>query len=165
MTTYTALPLSSKRPNLRTSLLGRLFDRTITGQHLNLQIHQHYGERLHVLWKTNSKDSERCFERHFEWTCDLDWLRKDFSAHPIPGTCTCIVDNPKVLLQCIVCDRPVSMPTRIQLCGWVLRAHQEMDPACKCRCPVTSSEVSESPQRVHRTFRPKRRITHLSQLI
>src|SRR5215510_15439989 len=88
-----------QRLNLQASIVTKLLSRSITARHINLQVHQHYAERLHLLW--SAKSSERCIERHLPWTCDMDWLRQDFSTNPIPGTCTCIIDDCYNCKSCI----------------------------------------------------------------
>jgi len=46
------------------SIVQKLTSRSLTGRGLDVQIPQHHGYRLHMLWGKNCKPLESCFERY-----------------------------------------------------------------------------------------------------
>jgi hypothetical protein len=66
MGTPHSLPIrrvSTQRP----SIVDRLAARSVTGQSLQIHVHQHFGYRLHLEWNggSNSRETYRFMKRHF----------------------------------------------------------------------------------------------------
>jgi hypothetical protein len=52
--------------NNSSSIVSRLHSRSLTGRNMQIQIHQHCGYRLHMVWKTknqNNISSEKCLQK------------------------------------------------------------------------------------------------------
>jgi hypothetical protein len=60
--------------NNSSSIVSRLQSRTLTGRNLQIQIHQHFGYRLQMVWKTKNKkqSSERCLQRMITMTNEMN---------------------------------------------------------------------------------------------
>jgi hypothetical protein len=72
-----------------TSVIGRLQARSLTGQSLQFQVHQHFGYRLHVTWPAKSRHATGFWiERRFATYAALS----DFcdGLETIDGLCTCL---------------------------------------------------------------------------
>ena len=47
------------------SVVDKLLHRAIYGRNLNVQVHQHFGFRLHFCWNTLHEHKRRCIERQY----------------------------------------------------------------------------------------------------
>ena len=79
------------------AIVTRLEARALTGENLNVAIHQHQAYDVHVTWTVKFKNPDeppvdRCFERCFDAPEEYDAFREEVRQHPIQGTCSC-VDN------------------------------------------------------------------------
>jgi hypothetical protein len=74
------------------SIIARLTSRSLCGQSLHIHVHQHFGFRLHLLWKcaNNHATSEKCIERRF-FTCnDIDTFCFQLRKGTLEGLCNCV---------------------------------------------------------------------------
>ena len=82
------------RPDLRPaglSVVQRLATRSVTGRGPNINVHQHFGWRLHLEW-TNGEE-RRCFERFFETFESIDEFCLDLAKGGAEGLCDCVHDK------------------------------------------------------------------------
>jgi len=129
----------------RTSIIGSLTSRTLTGQSLNISIHQHIGYKLHLLWQnTTSPHDLRCIESKFCMYDSLQDLCNELKNGALEGLCNCVSDyfleeiNDKVkrcdMGPCRRSQKNISPPPR----HWV-RTLQDIDTKNRwwspCRCP------------------------------
>jgi hypothetical protein len=98
-------------PNVSgTNIVCKLITRTIRGQHMVIEIHQHYGNKLHLTWNATSypqhaertnyrrqrslttiaETSQICIERRFLFEHSMRDLRKQLTSSPIRGVCACL---------------------------------------------------------------------------
>jgi hypothetical protein len=136
------------------NILCRVLSRSLTGRRLGLQVHNHLGHRLHVLWiartgKGSSGSLVQCFQRRYMFSSDMENVRKQMATRPMEGVCTCMWDNlPWNLLiqrRVIHCARMPPMETGVgDACpaSWT-RELVEMDEVSKCSCPITSSALMD----------------------
>jgi hypothetical protein len=61
------------------SIISRLNATSLTGRNLQIQVHQHLGYRLHMVWEANCKkypssssSSERCLQRMIAMTNEMN---------------------------------------------------------------------------------------------
>jgi hypothetical protein len=86
MAVNASLARKRARPNVAgTNIVCKITERTVRGQHINIQIHQHYGERLHLTWDATSyqKHVERIYKpKSFNHNCrkkqNLHWTKVPF---------------------------------------------------------------------------------------
>jgi len=131
-------------------VLRKLFNRSIDGRHIIMQIHQHFGYCIHMVWKDSIHHKEMCFERNLSWCHDLKYMRPHITTHPIRGTCNCMIDaceSPPPGFVGISCDRRWNTLSPLHLKykdddrpPWVLRMFQDLNVVNRCECLVTSSE-------------------------
>jgi hypothetical protein len=74
------------------SIVSRLHSRSITGRNLHIQVHQHFGRRLHLLWEYGSTGrQEVCAGRIFEMTDELYAFCKQIKEGGIERLCDCVL--------------------------------------------------------------------------
>jgi hypothetical protein len=73
------------------SIITRLTSRSLCGQSLHIHVHQHFGNRLHLLWKcaNNRATSEKCIERRFFTSNDTDKFCFELVKGTLEGLCSC----------------------------------------------------------------------------
>jgi len=155
--------------NLRpvgSSIVQRLSTRSIAGRELGVNVHQHYGWRLHLEWQTENGRSH-CFERFFTFFEDVDLVCRELMRGGATGLSDCVSND--LLDFTWVCDCGEArcrssfirfLKGKVNVCsiGPIAQSHsdlihrqevprswlrqcQEMDPdRYKCLCSVTSSE-------------------------
>jgi hypothetical protein len=80
------------RSNPGASIVGRLHSRSLTGRNLHIQVHQHFGRRLHLVWEYGSTGrQEVCAERIFAMTDELYDFCKQIKESGIEGLCDCVL--------------------------------------------------------------------------
>jgi len=84
--------LSHKITSDRTSVIKRLASRSLTGQGLQMRIHQHIWFKLHVVWHASSKGKEslRCIERVFSMYSDVKDFCDELMGRAFEGLCDCV---------------------------------------------------------------------------
>jgi hypothetical protein len=76
------------------SIVDRLTARSVTGQGLQILVHQHYGYRLHLEWKgSNSRVSSGFMERRFLMSSDAETFCKELCSCGLEGLCTCVYEG------------------------------------------------------------------------
>jgi len=78
-------------------LMQKLFERSISGTQINIKIHQHFGNKLHMLWQDSENHTTLCFERCLPAPNETMWLRYDLTKRQIPGTCDCAINHNNLL--------------------------------------------------------------------
>ena len=76
------------------SIVSRLFSRSVTGQNLHIQIHQHFAKSLHLIWKTHATHpnipSESCIERYFLLYEEVETFCRELKFGALEGLCNCV---------------------------------------------------------------------------
>ena len=68
--------------------------RSVTGQGLQILVHQHYGYRVHLEWRgSSSRVSLRCMERRFLMACEAETFCTELCSYGLEGLCTCVYDG------------------------------------------------------------------------
>jgi len=136
--------VSSNNP----SIVSRLFSRSITGRNLDIKIHQHFGKRIHLVWKTLDKSHsnttyrnppERCMERYFILYKELENFCRELNYGALEGLCDCVFPGLYRFM-----DRKVNICFR-----WPTLQIEKDNPRCwikccqelnlsPCKCPVSS---------------------------
>jgi hypothetical protein len=73
------------------SIVARLVSRSITGRRLDLQVHQHNGYGLHLVWE--HKKSEICFERCFNNYSEIEGFCEELVNGMLEGICGCVSED------------------------------------------------------------------------
>jgi len=129
------------------SIVSRLFSRSVTGQNLNIQIHQHFAKSIHLIWKTHDKDpnnpSERCMERFFLLYEELENFCGELKYGALEGLCDCVFPGLYRLLgtKVTICFRRPVLQTERDFPRCWLKCYQEFSQHSPCECPVSSSEL------------------------
>jgi hypothetical protein len=90
------------------SIVERLVSWSLTGRGLDITVHQHYGFRLHLLWKCNGKSCKRlesCFERHFFNYTDLKTFCSELTTGGLEGLCDCVSEDVCKFVKVKACNR------------------------------------------------------------
>jgi hypothetical protein len=75
----------------RLSIVDRLTARSVTGQGVQILVHQHYGYRLHLAWKgSRSRVSSRFVERRFLTAYDPETFCTELCRYGLEGLCVCV---------------------------------------------------------------------------
>jgi hypothetical protein len=86
--------------NNSSSIVSRLHSRTLTGRNLQIQIHQHFGYRLHMVWKTKNQkqSSERYLQRMITMTNEMDKFLQELISGGSENLCNCVGEKfPEIL--------------------------------------------------------------------
>ena len=107
--------VSAKISSNNPSIVSRLFFRSVTGRNLNIQIHQHFGKNIHLVWKTldnttHRNPSERCMERFFILYEEHENFCRELKYGALEGRCDCVFPGLYRLL-----DTKVSICFRLPL--------------------------------------------------
>ena len=134
------------------SIVTRLEARALTGDNLNVEIHQHHAHNVHVTWTIKFKNPDeplvgRYFERWFNTPEECDAFREEVSQHPIQGKCSCVDCGVKPTLSKLIGREklqqcwlfPVLTAGDFDQPGWKQKMMED-EGIIKCRCPVSSSE-------------------------
>jgi hypothetical protein len=71
----------------------------VTGRKLGVAIHQHYGDRLHLVWRVTGWEQEAAIEQLFLWSSDIEDLCREL-VHTLPeGLCTCVFICPPINME------------------------------------------------------------------
>jgi hypothetical protein len=78
----------------RPSIVDRLAARSVTGQSLDIRVHQHIGYRVHFEWKSGNgnKDNFRAMERRFFMYSDAKTFCIELYKFELEGLCSCMYD-------------------------------------------------------------------------
>jgi len=137
------------------SIVTRLEARALTGNNLQLAIHQHHGYKFHMTWTVNFKYSgerDRCLERWSDTPEECDAFREEVRQHPIQGTFGCVANVWKPTLRKLLrrkklqrCNLFPTLTARdFDQSGWKQK-EMEFEGIITCRCPVSSSERVFNP--------------------
>ena len=67
--------------------------RSVTGQGLQILVHQHYGYRVHLEWRgSSSRVSLRCMERRFLMACEAERFCTELCSYGL-GLCSCVYEG------------------------------------------------------------------------
>jgi len=129
------------------SIVSRLISRSITEQSLKINVHQHFGLKLHLVWRTHRYDDspERCKERCFLIYEELETFCKELKYGARVGLCDCVFIGVHWFLKGkvdICLKRPI-LQSELEIPRFWLKCYQECLSKSLCRCPVTSSHWLE----------------------
>jgi hypothetical protein len=134
---------SHHRVSNLSSIVEGLVSRSLTVRGLDIEVHQHYGFRLHLLWKCNEKNCTRleyCFERHFFNYTDLQTFCSELTTGGL-GLCDCKSEDVCKFVKAKACYRDPK--THSQKYLNVSRAIREKEEYKGFRCPCPVSSASE----------------------
>jgi len=137
------------------SIVSRLISRSITGQSLNLKVHEHYGLRLHLVWRTHKHDdsSERCMERYFFLYEELETFCRGLKFGAMEGLCDCVFMGLYRFLEgkADICFKRPILHSEINIPRSLLKCYQEDLSLSPCNCPVSSSHWLECDKKCSST--------------
>jgi hypothetical protein len=127
--------LSAHRP----SIVDRLAARLVTGQSLDIRVHQYVGYRVYFEWDKGSKAMERRFYMH----SDSETFYTELCKFGLEGLCTCVYGDyhsyiPENTPRCL---RGHFYPSQkyLLLPKWWLKSMEESSGADLCGCNIFSS--------------------------
>jgi hypothetical protein len=95
---------NSNRKILRnnSSIISRLHARSRTGRNLQIQVHQHLGHRLHMVWQSNyskyPSSFEKCLQRMITMTNEMEKFCQELIIGGSEHVCNCLRESfPKIL--------------------------------------------------------------------
>jgi hypothetical protein len=131
--------ISTHRP----SIVDRLAARSVTGQSLNIHVHQHVGYRVHFEWDRGTKAMERRFHMH----SDAETFCEELCKFGLEGLCTCVYETyhsftPENTPRCL---HGPFYPSQKYLLEpkWWLKFMEESSVADLCGCKISSSKTIE----------------------
>jgi len=80
----------------RLFIVDRLAARSVTGQGLQILVHQHYGYRLHLEWggsSSGSMVSSRFMESRFLMSGEAETFCTELCSYGLEGLCTCVYEE------------------------------------------------------------------------
>jgi hypothetical protein len=153
--------IPSKSPSVSIStgdynIVTRLVSRSLTGRGLQIQVHQHYGFRLHLVWGSDAR--ERCLERkcvtYEKLQAFCDRLLRSGLEEVCTCTCTCVGAALSDRYKVIPFRRVhVPNPADDDLDVWSTKLWEELLKQPKCCCKVSSTAPVVNPR--HRIARNK----------
>jgi hypothetical protein len=77
------------------SIVDRLAARSVTGQSLQIHVHQHFVYRLHLVWNggSNSMETYRFMEWRFLMNCEIQTFCLELCKFGLEGLCACVYGN------------------------------------------------------------------------
>jgi hypothetical protein len=115
---------SSRRMSSAGSVVQRLALREVSGQSLNLSVHQHFGFRLHCEW--TGAFGNRSFERRFRtYEAVLEFCTR-INTRTLEVVCTCIT------LQDTFFDGFQLMHDKVSICRALLPPLRRRDESWSC---------------------------------
>jgi len=133
----------------RLSIEDRLTARSVTGQGLQILIHQHYGYRLHLDWRgsSSSRVPSRFMERRFLMSGAAETFCTELCCYGLEGLCTCVYEGCYMFthVRAPRCLRKPLMQSQEYLLQpkWWLKAMQDTSDGTHCGCRISSSYMLE----------------------
>jgi hypothetical protein len=115
----------------RPSIVDRLAARSVTGQSLDILVHQHFGYRVHLEWNggNSSRESYRFMERRFLMDSDTQTFCVELCKFGLEGLCTCIYGDyhKNIPAKTPRCQRGPFYPTQkyLQKPRWWVKSLEE----------------------------------------
>jgi hypothetical protein len=137
--------ISAQRP----FIVDRLASRSVTGQSLDIRIHQHTGYRVHFEWNggNDNKDKYRAMERRFFMYSDAQTFCIELCKLGFEGLYSCIYGDYHSYVPAKVprCRLGPFYPSRkyFKLPKWWLKSPEETDDSL-CDCNVFSTSSTET---------------------
>lgn len=125
------------------SIVKRRDSRSLTGNHLQINNHQHHGYNIHVTRRLDAiSTAVRCFERWFNSDEEWDAFCKVLRHNPFEGIYD-FMDVRKLTLHLIhklhPCHTYPIHPAKHLDEPWWKQKELECNGRNKCRCPISSS--------------------------
>jgi hypothetical protein len=130
------------------SIVERLASRSVTGRGLGIEVHQHCGFRLHILWVyrrdvTHYKPIESCFERNFFTYAELQTFCSELASGRFEGLCDCVSEDVYKFYdewKVGYCARDPKTASQKYLNASLATIREQQEYEGKhCRCPVSST--------------------------
>jgi hypothetical protein len=133
------------------SVIIRLTSRSLRGQSLRIQVHQHFSFRLHLIWQCrrewNKKQKllirqEMCIERKFLTDDDIENFCYDLERNTLEGLSSCVCELgliPFLEEKTHRCYKRPSFPSQldeITTPKWKINLIQEHENKLRCTCRV-----------------------------
>ena len=129
------------------SIVSRLISLSIIGQSLNVKVYQHYGVRLHVVWRTHKygDSSERCMERYFFLYEELETFCRGLKSGALEGLYDCVFLGIYRFREgkVDICFKRPILQSEINIQSCLLKCYQEDLNLSPCKCPVSYSNWLE----------------------
>ena len=130
-----------------TSIVWRLASRCVTGNGLRIQIHQHIGFRLHIVWNVTDFKATRCLERVFTNYGELLDFCIQLKIGAFEGLCDCVCTHFIEWMEDKIKPCLLEYSTQSQIRqSYVLRFWESTEEEenrrrnfFQCMCPVSSS--------------------------
>ena len=97
-----------------TSIVTRLVCWSLTGQGLNIQVYQHFGYTLHLVWWGNRNDitSERCMEIFLLMGDEIEKFCIELKTDALEGLCTSFSDE--IYIEKVeICSRMIPLLSHV----------------------------------------------------
>jgi hypothetical protein len=131
------------------SIIHRLQARSITGLNIYFQVHQHYGYRLRVNWKTNSRQAKKDLygiERKFPSYCSMEYFCQGLQTLDGVSTCLSILWSDTFILEkSSPCFCLLGLPNQIGEFTTPHANRRQFQELCKfdtCYCGVTPASYA-----------------------
>jgi hypothetical protein len=125
------------------SIITRLVSRSQTEPGLQIQVHQHFGYRLHLLWRGTKHEgsSEMCMEKIFLVSGDVQRFCTELEKGALEGLCSCAIAGVVQFMKEKGETCFIPLPSEIDgcTCGAWIRDLQEHEDQYRCCCRVSSS--------------------------
>jgi hypothetical protein len=138
--------LFSRFPSYRSSIGMGLYSRALTGRSLNIDVHQHLGYRLHLVWNStkNCVTSERNVERSFLMYQNVESFCTELVNGRAEGLCDCVGDG--ILPdKADICFRTPNLSKRGILSdisrSWLKSLQESRRDKYWCTCRVKSTDT------------------------
>jgi len=143
--------LYSKLSQGITSIIKKLTSQSLTGQSLQIQIHNHIGLAVHLIWyvTSNDKNSSRCIERIFSHYMEQLDILNHIQSGAIERLCECVGVRILEWFKDKVEQCRIKVPINLyfkRACdprSWEATMHKmgKRGKLIQCSCPVSYSYV------------------------
>ena len=134
---FSRSPYIARQP----SILDRLASRALTGRHLPIEVHQHYQQEVHLVWRfdRDGVESAACLARAFVRCGDVIMFNHYIRRRMLQGICTCVCggiarDFSDRYIRCIRAPPFLHLAMHPHTPPWCYSAHAH------CWCNVTYIE-------------------------
>ena len=134
----------------RLSIVDRQTARSVTGQGLQILVHQHNGYRLHLEWvgsSSGSMVSSRFMERRFFMSGEAETFCTELCSYGLERLCTCVYEGYYMSTHVSAprCRRKPLIQSQKYLLQpkWWLKAMQDTSDGTHCGCRISSSYMLE----------------------
>jgi hypothetical protein len=138
------------------SIIARLTSRAVVGRDLHLQVHQHQGFTLHLVWE-GGRNGDACIQRRFIYYSDVSAFCRELIQRGCQGLYSCVSDRPFQSLppQFELCLR--TDPLQSDCNDAVPRWWAKLIRDCACFVPEYRYMLTSSQPVLEWSYRKRRR--------